>query len=132
MCDNAAMKRCPAQYWKKKKKNTTVALARCQELNEKCISFLEAAEADQREMTLTKRSISEDIAASEEYVTAADEFLFETGRYIEINPIIPPTTNAISATGKTHRISFRPMNHDDCHIWFMQLEDVFSSQVITF
>ena len=81
-------------------------------------------------MTLTKRSISEDIAASEEYVTAADEFMFETGRYIEMNPI-PHTTNAISATVKSHRISFRPMTHDDCHIWFMQLEAVFSSQGIT-
>ena len=55
--------------------NMTVALARFQELDEKCISFLEAAETDQREMTLTTRSISEDIAASEEYVTAADEHM---------------------------------------------------------
>ena len=108
----------------------TVALARFQELDEKCISILEAAETGQREMTLTKRSISEDIAASEEYVTAADEFMFETGRYIEMNPI-PPATNAIPATGKSHSISFRPMTHDDCHLWFMQLEDVFSSQGIT-
>ena len=61
----------------------TVTLARFQELDEKCISMIEAAESGQREMTLTKRSISEDIAASEEYVTAADEFMFETGRYIE-------------------------------------------------
>ena len=43
-----------------------------QELDEKCIFFLEAAETGQREMTLTKRSISDDIAASEVYVTAAD------------------------------------------------------------
>ena len=106
------------------RQSMTVALARFQELDDKCISSLEAAETDQREMTLTKRSISEDIAASEEYVTAADEFMFETGRYIEMNPIIPPTTNAISTTGKSHRISFRPMTHDDCHLWFMQLEDV--------
>ena len=56
--------------------------------------------------------------------------MFETGRYIEMNPI-PPTTNAIPATGKNHRISFRPMTHDDCHLWFMQLEDVSSSQGIT-
>ena len=82
------------------RQNMTVALARLQELDDKCISSLEAAENDQREMTLTKRSISEDIAASEEYVTAADEFMFETGRYIDMNPIIPPTTNAISTTGK--------------------------------
>ena len=113
------------------RQSMTVALARFQELDDKCISSLEAAETDQREMTLTKRSISEDIAASEEYVTAADEFIFETGRYIEMNPIIPPTTNAISTTGKSYRISFRPMTHDDCHRWFMQLEDVFSSQGIT-
>ena len=112
------------------RQNITVTLARFQELYEKCISIIEAAETSQREMTLTKRSISEDIAASEEYITAADEFMFETGRYIEMNPI-PPTTNAISATGKSHRIVFRPMNHDDCHLWFMQLEDVFSSQGIT-
>ena len=110
------------------RQNMTVALARFQELDDKCISSLEAAE---REMILTKRSISEDIAASEEYVTAADEFMFETGRYIEMNPIIPPTTNAISTTGNSHRIYFRPMTHDDCHLWFMQLEDVFSSQGIT-
>ena len=115
------------------RQNMTVALSRFQELDEKCISFLEAAETDQREMTLTTRSISEDIAASEEYVTAADEFMFETGRYIEMNPIIPPTTNAIhvSAPGINHRISFRPMTHDDCYLWFMQLDDVFSSQGIT-
>ena len=87
-----------------------VTLACFQELDEKCIS--------------------EDIAASEEYVTAADEFMFETGRYIEMNPI-PPTTNAIPATGKSHMISFRPMTHDDFHLWFMQLDDVFSSQGIT-
>ena len=43
-------------------------------------------------MTLTTRYISKDVAASEEYVTAADEFMFETGRYIEMNPI-PATTN---------------------------------------
>ena len=49
-----------------------VALARFQELDEKCIFFLEAAETGQREMTLTKRSIREDIAASEVYVTASD------------------------------------------------------------
>ena len=112
------------------RQNMTVTLARFQELDEKCISIIEAAETGQREMTLTKRSISEDIAASEENVTAADEFMFETGRYIEMNPI-PPTTNAIPATGKSHRIYFRPMTHDDCHLWFMQLEDVFSSQGIT-
>ena len=82
----------------------TVTLARFQALDEKCISILEAAETGQRE--LTKRSISEDIAASEEYVAAADEFMFETGRYIEINP----------------------MTHDDCHLWYMLLEDVLSSQ----
>ena len=112
------------------RQNMTVTLACFQELDEKCISILETAESGQREMTLTKRSISEDIAASEEYVTAADEFMFETGRYIEMNPI-PHTTNAIPATVKSHRISFRPMTHDDCHLWFMQLEDVFSSQGIT-
>ena len=112
------------------RQNMTVTLARFQELDEKCISIIEAAESGQREMTLTKRSISEDIAASEEYVTAAAEFMFETGRYIEMNPI-PHTTNAISATVKSHRISFRPMTHDDCHLWFMQLDDVFSSQGIT-
>ena len=113
------------------RQNMTVALAPVQELDEKCISFLESAETNQREMTMTKRSISEDIAASEEYVTAAHEFMFEAGRYIEMNPIIPPTTNAISATGKSHRIYFRSMTHDDCHLWFMQLEDVFLSQGIT-
>ena len=112
------------------RQNMTVTLACFQELDEKCISILETAESGQREMTLTKRSISEDIAASEEYVTAADEFMFETGRYIEMNPI-PHTTNAIPATVKSHRISFRPMTHDDCHLWFMQLEDVFLSQGIT-
>ena len=81
-------------------------------------------------MTLTTYSISEDVATCEEYLTAADEFMFETGRYIEMNPI-PPTTSAISATGKSRNISFRPMTHDDCHFWFMQLDDVFVSQRIT-
>ena len=78
-------------------------------------------------MTLTTRYISKDVAASEEYVTAADEFMFETGRYIEMNPI-PATTNTISATGKGHKSSFRPMTHGDCHLWFMHLENVFLSQ----
>ena len=34
-------------------------------------------------------------------------------------------------TGKSHRISLQPMTQDDCDLWFMQLEDVFSSQGIT-
>ena len=76
--------------------NMTVALC-FEELDEKCISILEAAETGQREMTLTKRSICEDIAASEEYATAVDECMFETGRYIEISHK-PPSTNAVLAT----------------------------------
>ena len=62
------------------RQNMTVTLASFQALDEKCISILEAAETGQRE--LTKRSISEDIAASEAYVEAADEFMFDTLKLI--------------------------------------------------
>ena len=57
--------------------------------------------------------------------------LFEACRYIESHS---PQTSIISTTVASNvsaprgqRVSFRPMTHDDCELWFAQLKDVFSS-----
>ena len=61
--------------------------------------------------------------------------LFEACRYIESHS---PQTSNISTTVASNvseprgqKVSFRPMTHDDCGLWFAQLEDVFSSLGIT-
>ena len=61
--------------------------------------------------------------------------LFEACRYIESHS---PQTSTISITVASNvseprgqKVSFRLMTHDDCGLWFAQLEDVFSSLGIT-
>ena len=81
------------------------------------------------------RTVSEDIINSAEYITSAEDMLFVTCRYIESHS---PQTSNISTTAASNvseprgqKVSFRPMTHDDCGLWFAQLEDVFSSLGIT-
>ena len=69
------------------------------------------------------------------HITSAEDMLFEACRYIESHS---PQTSNISTTAASNvseprgqKVSFRPMTHDDCGLWFAQLEDVFSSLGIT-
>ena len=56
--------------------------------------------------------------------------LFEISRYLENHPaeVNPAVSIAASvpSSARGHKISFRAMTHDDCRLWFAQLEDVFA------
>ena len=93
--------------------------------------LLEAAEANAlpTDKPIMSRTVSEDIINSAEYITSAEDMLFEACRYIESHS---PQTSNISTTVASNvseprgqKVSFRPMTHDDCGLWFAQLEDVF-------
>ena len=93
--------------------------------------LLEAAEANA--LPTDKPIMSRTVSA--EYITSAEDMLFEACRYIESHS---PQTSNISTTVASNvseprgkNVSFRPMTHDDCGLWFAQLEDVFSSLGIT-
>ena len=45
-----------------------------------------------------------------------------------VSPVAPIPA---SASARGHKISFRAMTHDDCRLWFIQLEDVFAAQGIS-
>ena len=99
--------------------------------------LLEAAEANAlpTDKPATSRTVNEDILDSEEYITTAEDMLFDAGRYVESHPPQPSTTSTevstVSIPSRGQKVSFRPMTHDDCRLWFAQLEDVFLSQGIT-
>ena len=99
--------------------------------------LLEAAEANAlpTDKPIMSRTVSEDIINSADYITSAEDMLFEACRYIESHS---PQASNISTTVASNvseprgqKVSFRPMTHDDCGLWFAQLEDVFSSLGIT-
>ena len=99
--------------------------------------LLKAAEANAlpTDKPIISRTVSEDIIDSDEYITSAEDMLFEACRYIESHS---PQTSITSTTVASNvseprgqRVSFRPMTHDDRVLWFAQLKDVFSSLGIT-
>ena len=106
------------------------ALSKFGEINEKLWSLLEAAEVS-ADRTTTSHTVSEDISDSDQYVTKAEDTLFEISRYLENHPaeVNPAVSIAASvpSSARDHEISFRAMTHDDCRLWFAQLEDVFAS-----
>ena len=98
--------------------------------------LLESAEANAlpTDKPATSRTVTEDIIDSEEYTTNAEDVIFEAGRYLENHPAQPSPTLTVTSTStglKGHKVSFRPMTHDVCRLWFMQLQDVFSAQGIS-
>ena len=99
-------------------------------MNEQLWSLLEAAEVS-TDRTTTSHTVSEDINDSDEYVTKAEDTLFEISRYLDnhpadVNPVVSIAAS-VSSSAKGHTISFRAMTHDDCRLWFAQPEDVFAS-----
>ena len=106
------------------------ALSKFGEINEQLWSLLEAAEVS-ADRTTTSHTVSEDISDSDQYVTKAEDTLFEISRYLENHPaeVNPAVSIAASvpSSARGHKISFRAMTHDDCRLWFAQLEDVFAS-----
>ena len=107
------------------------------EVDQQLMPLLEAAEANAlpTDKPATSRTVNEDILDSEEYITTAEDMLFDAGRYVESHPPQPSTTSTevstVSIPSRGQKVSFRPMTHDDCRLWFAQLEDVFLSQGIT-
>ena len=103
------------------------------EVDQQLAPLLEAAEANAlpTDKPATSRTVSKDILDSEEYITTAEDMLCEAGRYAECHPLQPSTTSTevstISISSRGQKVSFRPMTHDDCRLWFAQLEDVFLS-----
>ena len=106
------------------------ALSKFWEINEQLWSLLEAAEVS-TDRTTTSHTVSEDISDSDLYVTKAEDTLFDISRYLENHPaeVNPAVSIAASvpSSARGHKISFRAMTHDDCRLWFAQLEDVFAS-----
>ena len=85
--------------------------------------------------TTTSHTASEDISDSDQYITKAEDTLYEISRYLEnhralVSPVGPIAASA-SASARGHKISFRAMIYDDCRRWSMQLEDVFAAQGIS-
>ena len=106
------------------------ALSKVGEINEQLWSLLEAAEVS-ADRTTTSHTVSEDISDSDQYVTKAEDTLFEISRYrenhpAEVNPAVSIAAS-VPSSARGHKISFRAMTHDDCRLWFAQLEDVFAS-----
>ena len=100
------------------------------EINEHLWSLLEAAEVSAADRTTTSHTASEDISDSDQYTTKAEDTLFEISRYLENHPTevtpVMPIAAPVPSSAKGHKISFRAMTHDDCRLWFAQLEDVFA------
>ena len=87
-------------------------------------------EEDVEHPTMTKTA-AEYVAGAEESLIKAEDMLLEAGRYLDKHPAMPNiNTTTSSSTAKGCKVSFRPMTHDDCELWFMQLEDVFAAQGI--
>ena len=107
------------------------ALTKFGEINEHIWSLLEAAEVSAADRTTTSHTASEDISDSDQYTTKAEDTLFEISRYLENHPTevtpVMPIVAPVPSSAKGHKISFRAMTHDDCRLWFAQLEDVFES-----
>ena len=107
------------------------ALTKFGEINEHLWSLLEAAEVSAAYRTTTSHTASEDISDSDQYTTKAEDTLFEISRYLENHPTevtpVMPIAAPVPSSAKGHKISFRAMTHDDCRLWFAQLEDVFAS-----
>ena len=106
------------------------ALSKFGEINEQLLSLLEAAEVS-ADRTTTSHTVSEDISDSDQYITKAEDTLLEISRYLEnhpaeVNPAVSVATS-VPSSARGHKISFRAMIHDDCRLWFAQLEDVFAS-----
>ena len=104
------------------------ALSKFGEIDEQLWSLLEAAEVS-ADRTTTSHTVSEDISDAD--VTKAEDTLFEISRYLDNHPAEVNTAVSIAASvpssARGHKISFRAMTHDDCRLWFAQLEDVFAS-----
>ena len=111
------------------------ALSKFGEINELLWPLLEAAEVSAADRTTTSHTASEDISDSDQYITKAEDTLFEISRYLENHPsLVSPVASiaaSASASARGHTISFRAMTHDDCRLWFMQMEDVFAAQGIS-
>ena len=111
------------------------ALSKFGEINELLWSLLEAAEVSAADRTTTSHTASDDISDSDQYVTKAEDTLFEISRYLENHPAlvspVAPIAASASASARGHKISFHAMTHDDCRLWFMKLEDVFAAQGIS-
>ena len=82
--------------------------------------LLEAAEANAlpTDKPIMSRTVSEDIINSAEYITSAEDMLFEACRYIESHSAqtsnISTTVASYVSEPRGQRVSFRPMTHDDC------------------
>ena len=61
------------------------ALSKFGEINEQLWSLLEAAELS-ADRTTTSHTVSEDISDSDQYVTKAEDILFEISRYLDNHP----------------------------------------------
>ena len=48
-----------------------------------------------------------------------------------LHPPAAPPAVATSSDSKGHKISFRSLTHEDCQLWFQQMEYVFTVQDIT-
>ena len=100
-------------------------------------SFSRAFEANAlpSDKPIMSRTVSEDIINSAEYITSAEDMLFEACRYIESHSSqtsnISTTVASNVSEPRGQKVSFRHMTHDDCGLWFAKLEDVFSSLGIT-
>ena len=94
------------------------ALSKFGEINELLWSLLEAAEVSAADRTATSHTASEDISDSDQYITKAEDTLFEISRYLENHPAlvspVAPIAASASASARGHKISFRAMTHDDC------------------
>ncbi len=104
------------------------ALSKFGEIDEQLWSLLEAAEVS-ADRTTTSHTVSEDITDSDQYITKAEDTLLEISRYLEnhpaeVNPAVSVATS-VPSSARGHKISFRAMIHDDCRLWFAQLEDFF-------
>ncbi len=111
------------------------ALSKFGEINELLWPLLEAAEVTAADRTTMSHTASEDISDSDQYITKAENTLFEISRYLENHPAlvspVAPFAASASASARGHTISFRAMTHVDCRLWFMQLEDVFAAHGIS-
>ena len=101
------------------------ALSKFGEINEQLWSLLEAAEVSAADRTTTSHTVSEDISDSDQYVTKAEDTLFEISRYLEnhpaeVNPAVSVDTS-VPSSARGHKISFRVMTHHDCRLLFAQL-----------
>ena len=93
--------------------------------------LLEAAEANAlpTDKPIMSHTVREDIINYAEYITRAEDLLFEACRYIESHSHqtsnISTTVASNVSEPRRQKVFFRTMTHDDCGLWFAQLEDVF-------